>query len=230
MHSGISVTETSHLINLFSSLLSHCAHNHLVLGGKCRASRNRLSLFPDGECSCDYAVVLLSVWLFCFTSDLTHLQIYPKQTPVHIWSFDSKSWLHHMGGHVSCDLVFETILQPFNQQKEKQNNEEAVWCCSPNLTAVMGCPWRQAVHRAQFSFSSFCFFFWKQRRMIKGKHPHEEEKKKGLDRPLYTRWCYTESRVLKSSVHDLKSKSPGALSLHVFVQKGTHVNVFTLTY
>lgn len=32
-------------------------------------------------------------------------------------------------------------------------------CCSPNLTAVMGCPWRQAVHRAQLSFSSLCFFF-----------------------------------------------------------------------
>lgn len=32
---------------------------------------------------------------------------------------------------------------------------------SLNLTAVMGCPWRQAVQRAQLSFSSFCFFFWK---------------------------------------------------------------------
>lgn len=36
-------------------------------------------------------------------------------------------------------------------------------CCSPNLTAVMGCPWRQAVHRAQFSVSSRCFLFLKQK-------------------------------------------------------------------
>lgn len=39
--------------------------------------------------------------------------------------------------------------------------------CSLNLTAVMGCPWRQAVHRAQISFSSFCFFFWKTRTKTK---------------------------------------------------------------
>lgn len=39
-----------------------------------------------------------------------------------------------------------------------------------NLTAVMGCPWRQAVHRAQLSVSSFCFFFWKERTKSKIRH------------------------------------------------------------
>lgn len=44
-----------------------------------------------------------------------------------------------------------------------------MWC-SLNLTAVMGCPWRQAVHRAQISLSSFCFFFWKERTKRKLRH------------------------------------------------------------
>lgn len=66
-----------------------------------------------------------------------------------------------------------------------------LWCGS-NLTAVMGCPWRQAVHRAQLSFNSFCFLFWEQQRETK-----EEKKTK-----TKARWATTASHNLVNKQRD----------------------------
>lgn len=55
---------------------------------------------------------------------------------------------------------------------------------------------------------------------LKAEEHDQRKTSAGLDRLLYTTCCYTESRVLKHSVHPLKSKCPSALILHAFCTEG----------